>query len=206
MTCGAATHTHTRTQADTLKANLLSLEWSWPWQVTQERRHRQSGERDLTALRSHPGSQTRGRHRRGSLTLNNGDGGWRLARSVSRGNFRHQSVRTPRDSEGGESEADKSRENSKTPAVSSSSSSGRNLTHEEPQRHRTSSRPALHRRSPFSPLFVCSSLSVFWYHLTLDFAAPAMSSQGAQVSAPLLECKGSRTERQRCWGGQRLLG
>ena len=70
-----------------------------------------------------PGSQTRGRDRRGSLTWKRG---WRAAGSlecVKRGNCRRQSVRPLREQREGENETDKSREDSEMPAVSPSSSS-----------------------------------------------------------------------------------
>lgn len=79
-------------------------------------------------------------------------------------------------------------------------------THTHTDTQRTSSRPVLHQRLPLPLLSPFSLLSCFLVSFNSWFRGPAMSSPQAQVSAPLLECEGSRAERQRCRGGQRLPG
>lgn len=114
---------HTHTVAGNLKRDTYRL-WSLGGQgrVRAEQRHWESGERDLTALHSHPA--TRGRDRRGSLTWKRRIGGRRGSLECVK---RKLQAPVSQAAERQREEGDKSRENSKTPAVSSSSSSSLSL-------------------------------------------------------------------------------
>ena len=119
-----ALHKHTHTLRQFRRGTLTVFGHLAVMAGSETNRDADRGESATSRHYTHiPGSQTRGRDRRGSLTWKRG---WRAAGSlecVKRGNCRRQSVRPLREQQEGENETDKSREDSEMPAVSPSSSS-----------------------------------------------------------------------------------
>ncbi|KAK2890400.1 hypothetical protein Q8A73_018700 [Channa argus] len=161
----------------TPKVDKTSARGQGETRVRQEQIRRRSRECDLPAQHSHPSPAPRHEDEADEARyLESEDRGRqallqrvkrKLQAPVSQAAERHKEW---------ENKTDKSKENSKTPAVSSSSSprfQWCNLTPEEPRRADTQNQfqtcPAPTAAS--LPLLSLRFRSVFWYHLTLDSAA-----------------------------------